>query len=123
MRDAHGRRAADIVLDKTGAIFIDDYDAARAYFARIDALMRPGALYVYIASRHYYGAATRRTTPVGPDDLWLALAASTWGVLVRRKTMPVRRSAATTSASFAEARGRRRLAARAARADAAGVPD
>lgn len=79
VRDAHGQaRRYDIVLDKTGAIFIDDYDAARAYFARIDALMRPGALYVYIASRHYYEEVLRRKNYAGWPDDWLALAASTW---------------------------------------------
>lgn len=77
--DAQGQaQRYDIVLDKTGAIFLDGYDAACQYFARIDALMRPGALYVYVASRHYYEEVLRRKNYAGWPRDWLALAADTW---------------------------------------------
>jgi len=79
VRDGENRlQRYDLVLDKTGAIFIDDFDAARAYFARVDALMRPGALYVYIASRHYYEEVLRKKNYAAWPDDWMALAAKTW---------------------------------------------
>lgn len=68
----------DLVLDKTGAIFIEEFEAARAYFARVDALMRPGAVYVYIASRNYYEEVLRKKNYASWPEDWMSLAAATW---------------------------------------------
>lgn len=75
-RDAAGApRRYDLVLDKTGAIFIDDFDQARAFFARLAGLTKPGGIYVYIASRNYYDEVlAKQKYATWPKD-WLALAA------------------------------------------------
>ena len=64
----------DLVLDKTGAIFIEDHDAARAYFAALAGLMAPGGLYVYVASRNYYRESLCRNVYASWPADWLALA-------------------------------------------------
>lgn len=68
-------RRHDLVLDKTGAIFIESFDEARLYFERLRAVMAEGGLYVYVASRHYYDEILcKRTYAAWPKD-WLSLAA------------------------------------------------
>ena len=91
--DAQGQPLRyDLVLDKTGAIFIESYEAACHYFSRIDALMRPGALYVYIASRHYYDEVLRKQKYSGWPRDWLTLAGDTWeAVLTDDDVAPAQR--------------------------------
>lgn len=67
-------RRYDLVLDKTGAIFIEEFDQARRFFGRLADVTRQGGLYVYIASRHYYDEVlAKQKYAVWPKD-WLALA-------------------------------------------------
>jgi SAM-dependent methyltransferase len=71
-------RRYDLVLDKTGAIFIYAYEEAIRFFSALERLLKPGGLYVYIASRHYYEEELRKKTyDAWPQD-WLALAAQTF---------------------------------------------
>lgn len=73
--DAGAPRRHDLVLDKTGAIFIERFDEARLYFERLRAVMTAGGLYVYVASRSYYDEILcKRTFATWPKD-WLSLAA------------------------------------------------
>lgn len=68
-------RRHDLVLDKTGAIFIESFEEARLYFERLHAVMSADALYVYVASRSYYEEILcKRTFAAWPKD-WLTLAA------------------------------------------------
>lgn len=64
----------DLVIDKTGAIFIPDHQAACNYFEEVRALMRPGALYVYVASRHYYERTLKQIQYLEWPEHWLQLA-------------------------------------------------
>ncbi|MDD5177484.1 MAG: methyltransferase domain-containing protein [Sterolibacterium sp.] len=80
--DDGAARRYDLILDKTGAIFIQDYDEARRYFTRINSLLNPGGLYVYIASRHYYEEVLcKKNYATWPQD-WLALASDTFEPLL-----------------------------------------
>lgn len=68
----------DLVLDKTGTIFIATPRAAGAFLAALSARMAPGALYVYVASRHYYQEVLRRKQHADWPQDWLELAAETF---------------------------------------------
>jgi 2-polyprenyl-3-methyl-5-hydroxy-6-metoxy-1,4-benzoquinol methylase len=68
----------DIVLDKTGAVFITDYHVACRYFEVISRLMRPGSVYVYVASRHYYEENLRKKTYVDWPEHWMQIAERTF---------------------------------------------
>jgi trans-aconitate methyltransferase len=71
----------DLVLDKTGAIFIRRYAEARNFFSSLERLLRPGGLYVYVASRNYYENELRKKNFVDWPHDWLALAAETFEVV------------------------------------------
>lgn len=64
----------DLVLDKTGAVFIEDHATACAYFEGIARLMRPGGVYVYVASRHYYEENLRKKTYADWPEHWMQIA-------------------------------------------------
>lgn len=65
----------DLVLDKTGTIFIPDPETARTFLANLERCMAPGAHYVYIASRNYYfEVLSKRDHGTWAQD-WLALVA------------------------------------------------
>lgn len=64
----------DVVLDKTGAVFIDDYASACAYFEAIAGLMQPGGIYVYVASRHYYLENLCKKTYENWPEHWMQIA-------------------------------------------------
>jgi hypothetical protein len=68
------------VLDKTGAIFIRGYHDARRLFLSPERLLRPGGLYVCVASRNYYENDLRKKNFVDWPHDWLALAAETFEV-------------------------------------------
>jgi len=72
LKDGQPRRN-DLVLDKTGTIFLHTYEAARAYFAAIVDLMEPNGLYVYIATRKYYRQCLEGMYAGWPKH-WIALA-------------------------------------------------
>jgi trans-aconitate methyltransferase/Flp pilus assembly protein TadD len=65
----------DLVLDKTGAIFIPTEAEGRAFFEAMDRLMAPGGLFVYVASRHYYEENLRKKNYAGWSHHWMELAA------------------------------------------------
>ena len=64
----------DLVLDKTGAIFIQTCAEGREFFRAIDRLLAPGGLFVYVASRHYYEENLRKKNYAQWDRHWLELA-------------------------------------------------
>ncbi len=63
----------DLVLDKTGTIFIPDPDSARRFLQHLSSRMAPGALYVYVASRHYYREVLRKKNHGDWPMDWLTL--------------------------------------------------
>lgn len=67
-------RRYDLILDKTGATFIEDFDEAQRYFSRVEALLNPGGLYVYVASKNFYETKLRAKNYVNWPKDWLVLA-------------------------------------------------
>lgn len=72
----------DLVLDKTGAIFIPTEAEGRAFFEAMDRLMAPGGLFVYVASRHYYEENLRKKNYAGWSRHWMELAAERFELIL-----------------------------------------
>lgn len=75
-------RRYDLILDKTGTVFIENYEDAQRYFTSINSLMNPGGLYVYVASRHYYEEVLCKKIYASWAQDWLALASDTFETLL-----------------------------------------
>jgi len=81
-RAASDSRAAapfDLVLDKTGTVFIENYHAARATLRAIHEALAPGGVYCYVASKHYYQSDLMLRVYREWDQDWLSLAADEFG--------------------------------------------
>lgn len=82
VRDGQSRpRRYDMVLDKTGSIFIASHDEACRYFEHIERLMNPDAVYVYVASRHYYEEILRKRHYADWPEHWLMIAGRVFELL------------------------------------------
>lgn len=69
----------DLILDKTGMVFIEDYAAAQAMLLAIHHALAAGGAYVYVASRHYYDGDLAERVYRSWEEDWLALAERTFG--------------------------------------------
>lgn len=69
----------DLVLDKTGTVFIEDYNAARSILSAIHEALAPGGAYCYVASKHYYQSDLMVRVYRDWDQDWLSLAADVFG--------------------------------------------
>lgn len=71
----HAHRRYDLILDKTGATFIQDHGVAKAFFESVSQLLKPTGLYVYVASRDFYqNGLFAKIYSKWPKD-WLQMAA------------------------------------------------
>lgn len=69
----------ELILDKTGTVFIEDYHAARVLLRAIHEALPPGGAYCYVASKHYYRSDLMVRVYRDWHQDWLALAADVFG--------------------------------------------
>lgn len=77
--DNHAAAPFDLVLDKTGTVFIEDYHTAKAILRAIHAALALGGVYCYVASKHYYQSDLMLRVYREWDQDWLSLAADVFG--------------------------------------------
>lgn len=68
----------DLVVDKTGTVFISDYEVARRMIKSIHQALSPGGQYLYIASRHYYETDLLTRVYCGWPTDWMSLLEKTF---------------------------------------------